>query len=91
MSHFFVAKDLEAVAAEFERQMREAIDLSTKEKAHQRLRHQGRAQGFEYAARLLRGMKWAGDLEREGWDAPYAIPRGSKDAPAAEGVDPLSS
>lgn len=82
---YFIAKDLEAVAVELERLMREAIALSTQEKAHQRLRHTGRAQGLEQAARLLRGLKWAADLDREGWDAPYAIPRGSKDAPAAEG------
>lgn len=85
MSHFFVAKDLEEVAAEFERQMREAIDLRDKGRGHQRIQQNGRALAFEYAARLLRGMKWAADLEREGWDAPYAIPRQSKDAPAGEG------
>lgn len=74
--HFFIAKDLEDIARNFDLNAAQMRKEANATKAHDRRRKEGEAYGYEQAARILREVKWAADVERLGFDAPFAIPRG---------------
>jgi hypothetical protein len=74
--HFFIAKDLDDIARNFDLKAAQMRLEANGTKSQDRIRKTGEAYGYEQAARILREVKWAADVERLGFDAPFAIPRG---------------
>lgn len=73
---FFIAKDLPDIAAILDSCAAQARTEGKTAKSFARRRSEGEAYAYEQAARMLRNVKWASDVERYGGAAaPYAIPR----------------
>lgn len=73
--NFFIAKDLEQVLQAFELNFGHCLAAARAEKGYQAKRKEGEAYAWEQAAKMLRELKWAKDVARDGSAAPYAITR----------------
>jgi hypothetical protein len=84
----FIARDVKDIADAFGTLARQKLREAGAEKGFRKRRLEGEAYGYEQAARTLRDLKWAHDVDEHGWAAPYAIPREATSAEASPQAAP---